>query len=118
MTATKSTRSILIAGMDGSETLVNGIPASAKITFGPVQPGRNGYSSENVLRIYTSQSNQLAVFRNVASFRDLTLDVQVREVIASESIEEATGPDGRSRVHNSAVAKGVFIPANPHPDAF
>ena len=60
-----------------SEVIIIGnIPDEAKITYGglrPDQPGQKG----NTLRIYRKASgdNQLAVFRDVVSFVDCSLEV-------------------------------------------
>lgn len=75
------TRSLLVKLQDGTQKKIHGIPAAAKVTFGRVQPGedrfgRGGYA----LRIYTTQNNQLAVFTDVAEFRDLSLSVETRVV--------------------------------------
>lgn len=103
------TRSILIESGDGNATIVDDIPATAKITFGPVSPSNRGYSGENVLRIYTSQSNQLAVFRGVQSFRDLSLSVRVREVTSTSTSEHVSGPEG-SRVVSTSDTKYRMVP--------
>ena len=108
MPASPKTRSILIEHSHGGATRVEEIPANAKITFGPVQPGGRAYPGDNVLRIYTSQSNQLAVFRDVTSFRDLSLSVQVREVTVESESEDVHGPNGR-RHSASSQTHGRFV---------
>jgi hypothetical protein len=111
-TAPRKTRSIFIEQSDGGATIVDDIPVSAKITFGPVQPGSRDFGNrEHVLRIYTSQNNQLAVFRNVTSFRDLSLSVRVREVTAKAETEEVSGPEG-SRRSSTAETSGRFVKFN------
>lgn len=108
MSTTPKTRSIIIEHSDGSETRVDEIPNNAKITYGPVQPGRHGYG-DNILRVYTSQSNQLAVFRNVVSFRDLSLTVSTREVTTVDARTETRDPSGRSSARYSAETRGDFV---------
>lgn len=54
---------------------VDNIPADAKITYGGLRPDQPG-AKTNTLRIYTSQNNQLAVFRNVEWFRDKSLNIK------------------------------------------
>lgn len=103
------TRSIHIEHSDGTATIVEDIPDSAKITFGPVQPGRQGYGSDNVLRIYTSQSNQLAVFRHVESFRDLSLSLKVREITSVMTAKEHVGP-ASSHSTSTRETNGRFVP--------
>lgn len=84
-------RSILIALQGGKEMIVEDIPSNAKITFGALNPGSKDYgpSRDTAVRIYTTAGNQLAVFRNAESFRDLALTVKVRAVktASSESVE-------------------------------
>lgn len=72
-----TTREILVYLKGGKRRRVADIPADAKITFGPVSPGRAAdFNAQNALRIYTSKENQLAVFVGVEEFRDLTLTVR------------------------------------------
>lgn len=95
MTTAKE-RTILIEHREGNTTEVGNIPACSKITYGPIQPGsKGGYSSgENVLRIYTTANNQLAVFRDVKSFRDLSLLVTRHAVQTDIDVTETHGPTG------------------------
>lgn len=92
---TAPTRSILIERYGEEPLIVEGIPATAKITYGPVQPGKQSYGEHNALRIYTSGNNQLAVFLNVLSFRDLSLNVKERKVTSSSESTTEVGPDGK-----------------------
>lgn len=74
-------RTILVVLNNNTRRLVSDIPADAKVTFGPVSPGKGGgYGGDNALRIYTSQQNQLAVFVGVKEFRDLALTVKEQQV--------------------------------------
>jgi hypothetical protein len=55
------------------------IPSGAKVTFAPISPAdRGGYADGKsyALRIYESQSQQLAAFVGVRWFRDLSLKVE------------------------------------------
>jgi len=108
---TAKTRSILIELQDGGATIVEDIPANAKITFGPLAPGTRDYgpSRDCALRIYTSQSNQLAVFRHVASFRDLSLSVRVREVERKTEVAEVVSPEVYQR-QATVDQSGKFVP--------
>lgn len=93
-TATKPDRSILIQRTSGQQQIVRGIPATAKLTYGPVNPGKQGYGA-NCLRIYTVGNNQLAVFTDVAWFRDLSLTVQTRKKSEKQLREAENGPKGK-----------------------
>lgn len=98
MTAAKApqTRSIFIQQRGQSALIVDDIPANAKITFGPVQPGKQGYGGEgNALRIYTTAGNQLGVFLDVVSFRDLSLKVKQRKVTKKLKSNAEIGPNGK-----------------------
>lgn len=90
----EETRSILITHVNGKRKLVEGVPANAKVTYGPVQPGKNSYSN-NCLRIYTSQSAQLGVFLDVADFRDLSLTVKEQVVKRVAKSDAVLGPNGQ-----------------------
>lgn len=92
---TAATREILVVLRGGVRRKVSGIPANAKITYGPVSPGARDYSGSNALRIYTTTNNQLAVFVNVEEFRDLSLTVQEQRVERKENNESSRGPEGR-----------------------
>ena len=94
------TRAILVETRDGSKK-VEGIPANAKITYGPVQPGKDSYHSGNCLRIYTTTNNQLAVFVNVVSFRDLSLRVWEQETTTESDHTLTSSPDKASDSLNS-----------------
>lgn len=51
------------------------IPASARVTFGPLIPGtQQGYGQRGMyIRIYKTKDHQLAVIPNVTEFRDSSL---------------------------------------------
>lgn len=54
------------------------IPDTWKVTFGSVVPGKAAVSYG--LRLWESDDKQRAVFTDVVSFRDLTVEVQVSAV--------------------------------------
>lgn len=80
------------------------VPADWKVTFGPVQPGREGYGGDRgyALRFYETKEKQRAVFTDVVSFRDLSLPVE-RLVISKE--EKTTNKSGRGHREHSLVAE-------------
>lgn len=96
-TAIKKDREILVILRGGKKRRVSGIPANAKITYGPVSPGRADYQSGNALRIYTTTNNQLAVFVDVVEFRDLSLTVQEQKVTIKGEHSGESGPKGSKR---------------------
>lgn len=93
MVATTATRSILVNTTDG-EKIIEGVPHNAKITFGPIQPGKQDYGSKNCLRIYTTANNQLAVFVGVSWFRDMSLVVRAKKVKEKQKRSAEFGPNG------------------------
>lgn len=112
---TPKTRSIMVISQTGT-AIVRNIPSTAKITFGPMQPGQKGSSypgTEAVLRIYTSLSNQLAVFRNVLSFRDLSLDVEIEQVDVQEASHSHDGPGGSVSSRELRVSRQFVQQAVP-----
>lgn len=58
------------------QVTVSGIPDGAKITYAGLRPDTPG-GKTNTLRIYSTSrgENQLAVFRDVVSFVDMSLTV-------------------------------------------
>lgn len=54
---------------------VSNIPDNAKITYGGLRPDQPG-GKTNTLRIYTAGQNQLAVFREVVCFHDVSLKIE------------------------------------------
>jgi hypothetical protein len=97
MAATTATRSVLVKTRDGDK-IVEGVPANAKITFGPIQPGKEGHygGAGNCLRIYTTANNQLAVFTQVIEFRDQALVVKGKKVKETQKRWAEAGPNGES----------------------
>ena len=75
-------RTIEIVEVDGSAFTVSDIPDDAKITFAGLNPGAPGQDGRGLcIRIYKGASNggnQLAVFRGVHSFRDLSLRLSAK----------------------------------------
>lgn len=73
---------------------MSNIPATAKITFGPVNPGKQSYGDHNALRIYTAGNNQLGVFTGCQWFRDLSLDVKTQKRVEKQARDAEHGPNG------------------------
>lgn len=103
---TVQTRSIEIVHSHGAgKSLVENIPANAKITLGPVSLSKNDYNNRDMaLRIYTTAGNQLAVFRDVISFRDLSLTLKVQQVKTTSEESSEHGPKGSKRAAVSETA--------------
>lgn len=69
-------RTYQIEFTDGSAPVRVVIPASFKVTFGAIVPGRPGAATSGPLgvRIWEGAEKQRAVYANVASFRDLSIE--------------------------------------------
>lgn len=80
-------RTLLVVKNDYTEFQVD-IPDTYKVTFGPAFVG--GTSAEKhgkipmALRIYENEKMQLAIFTDVASFRDMSIPLRVKEVKIQE----------------------------------
>lgn len=123
MAAAPKTRTLLITR--GAQNRYNGpdapvgrlrltIPATAKVTFGMMQPGvkgGHGIGDGSTLRIYEG-TKQTAVFQNVVEFRDEAYPVQVEEIEVIESAD-ATIVDGRKvRSESNFRRTGTFVDAS------
>lgn len=96
---------ILEFKQDNGELYRIQIAGTQRFTYGPFAPGgKNGYgSSDNALRIYegANKDNQLAVFRGVASVRDVGVPmVKMVKKVKSEDRSEsgAAGSKSETRV--------------------
>ena len=94
---TNPMRRILVETNTGQYILEN-VPANAKVTFSKVNPAsERSFDNSYCLRVYTSESNQLAVMTGVISFRDLSIGLKARKVTFEGEERVVTGPDGRNR---------------------
>lgn len=73
---TDDMRTYQIEFTDGSAPVRVVIPATYKVTFGAIVPGRPGAATSGPLgvRIWEGTEKQRAVYANVASFRDLSIE--------------------------------------------
>ena len=60
------------------------VPASWKVTYAPIQPGAHG---EPCLRFYESDKQQRAIFTDVQSFMDTSINVS-KLITTTKSVEE------------------------------
>lgn len=72
---------------DGTERRIT-VPSSWKVTFGPAAKGMNTknapYKVPLALRFYEADTKQRAIFTDVVSFRDLSIEVQVKKISKQE----------------------------------
>jgi hypothetical protein len=111
MAAAKPDRSVLLVMKDGSRKRVSGIPASAKITFAAFNPGAKSYDPDKAVRIYTTAGNQLAVFLNVAEFRDEALTVLEQRVTKAKHHNSERNPDGTGQAITAESTEAEWVTA-------
>jgi hypothetical protein len=56
------------------------VPASYKVTFGPLIPGERHGSGCLALRFYEGKDHQRAIFTDVKSFRDASIPIEEKRV--------------------------------------
>lgn len=76
-------RTLLITKTNGEEIQVD-IPATWKVTFGLLAPGKDANSGKVALRIYEKETMQRAIFVDVAAFRDMSIPMRVKRVNVQE----------------------------------
>ena len=79
------------------------IPASWKVTFGPLVPGAHG-DGTLALRVYETKDKQRAVFMGVVAFRDLDVKVEERRLKNVTTVE--TKSDGDEMVEQTLLESG------------
>jgi hypothetical protein len=73
------------------------VPASWKVTFGPLIPN-DKYGNERgkyCLRFYESKDQQRAIFTDVVAFRDASLAIEERVTKTKQQTIHKDGPTGR-----------------------
>jgi hypothetical protein len=73
------------------------VPATWKVTFGPLVPSevRHGDVRTFALRFYETKEQQRAVFTDVVSFRDMSLEVEERVSKVKQKMVHKEAPGGR-----------------------
>lgn len=76
------------------------IPASWKVTFGPLVPGSKAHESNGAicLRVYESKEKQRAVFTKVQSFRMIGIPVERKIVKTQQETFYRDTPQGKKSV--------------------
>jgi len=78
----KDTVTYLITKTDGSEFQID-IPSAYRVTFGPAFVGGGPQVNGKIpmaLRFYESEKAQRAIFTDVASFRDMSIPMRIKQV--------------------------------------
>jgi hypothetical protein len=78
----------LIKHKNGEETQVD-VPSSWKVTFGPAVKGSQGPRNGGLqmpmaLRFYENDTKQRAIFTDVESFRDMSINIRVKKKTTQE----------------------------------
>lgn len=83
------------------------IPASWRVTYGPLTPGVKGGAYGDgegaVLRMYENKDKQRAMFRKVVEFFDTSLPTLVEVVSTVETGERRADPDGYQEIEEAQV---------------
>lgn len=99
---------------DGSQKKVT-VPASWKVTFGALYPGKEANHGKTGLRFYSATSKQHAVFTNVSSFRDASIKLEERVTTRKEeTFYKGDGDNQKAVVVEGQVHEWVN-PDEPRP---
>ena len=95
------------------------VPASWKVTFGPLVPSeiRHGEVRTFALRFYESKEQQRAVFTDVLAFRDTSLPVEERVSKIKQKVVHKNAPSGRRDMMVEARITEWRNPDTPDDDA-
>ena len=107
----------LIEFEDGSKKKIT-VPSDWKVTFGPVVVGKNTNHTRGrhageiplALRFYESETKQRAIFTHVASFRDLSINIQEERVQTKNKTGSMDIDGHRKNVSMRAVVKEWINP--------
>lgn len=95
----------MIEFTDGKRKKIT-VPSSWKVTFGPVAVRKSGsvalpYKDKmpQALRFYESETKQRAIFTNVASFRDMSIEIH-EERVSSQSKTGTIEIEGSRKIAN------------------
>lgn len=92
-TQTDKTKTYILELKGGNLRKVT-VPASWKVTFGPLIPGDKGGHGTLALRFYESKENQRAIFTDVKSFRADDIPVQERITKTKNQRIRKSTPEG------------------------
>jgi hypothetical protein len=102
-------RTLLVTNIDGTQFTIE-VDAAWKITFSAFNPGsKYGGDGTATLRIYEAENKQRAVFRNVQSFHDVDLNVQLVAV----EVEEYRHDDGAGNQLSERTERVRPMPVMP-----
>lgn len=102
----------LLVMRDGTLKKVT-VPASWKVTFGALYPGKDTNSGKTGLRFYSGQNKQHAVFTEVESFRDMSINIEERVTTTRKETYVKQGDEAGEAVVVDHSAHEWVNPDNP-----
>lgn len=104
------TKTYILESLKGQQRKVT-VPATWKVTFGPTVPYErksHGGNEQWALRFYESKDKLRAIFTDVRSFRDASIDILERRVQTKRQVmEKASQKGGRSVVAEARVEEWI-----------
>ena len=106
-----TTRTLLIECSDHRKRKLT-IPATAKVTYGALQPGRmQGHDGSNFLRVYEGTKQTLCM-GGVRSFMDLSYGLEVEKIVTrTKDYDEVRDGHTVTKQRKIKVKAGFFLPA-------
>jgi hypothetical protein len=86
------------------------VPASWKVTFGPLVPGSKNFegNASPALRFYESENQQRAVITDVICFRDSSIHVEEKRVsVKQQTLHKQTGAGQKEVIVEGRVEEWV-----------
>ena len=89
----------LVSRAKGNDVKIT-VPASWKVTFGPLNPGSKNLAGNGApaLRFYESENRQRAVITDVLSFRDMSIKVEEKRTNVKQQVLSKDTPHGKKNV--------------------
>lgn len=103
MAKSTETKTLLMELSGGRKRRVT-VPASCKVTFGPLVPSERMHKGEHALRIYESRDRQLAVFTDVVAFREEGIKI---EELVKKTERKSMGKDSPNAAAETIVEVSV-----------
>ncbi len=110
-------KTYMLSMRDGSRQKVT-VPAKWRVTFGALYPGKEGNSGKSALRFWEgNKENQRAVFTEVESFRDMSIQIEVEQTQSNEHVGIVKTELGDKNVVMRAEVKQWVNPDDPKTQA-
>jgi hypothetical protein len=98
-TKTEEMTTYFVSRKGGNDQKIT-VPASWKVTFGPLHPGSKDHnaSQTSTLRFYEALNKQRAVITDVVSFRDMSIKVEEKRTTVKQQTLHKNTPHGDKAV--------------------